>query len=142
MLEINVSVLIQIANFLLLLLLLNIFLYRPIRKILTQRKEEMRSLENRIDGYQNRSEQHEQHIEEGSIRARKEGYLARETLKGEGLEEEKGIVGEAAAQAEETIGAARIEVEAKIAEVRKALDDQIARLSGELAEKILGRSIQ
>ncbi len=47
MLEINNTLIIQIANFLVLLFLLNIILYKPIRKILGQRQEEMRTSEPR-----------------------------------------------------------------------------------------------
>ena len=48
MVEINVSLSFQIANFLVLIWALNRFLYRPIRAILSQRKERIASLENAI----------------------------------------------------------------------------------------------
>ena len=142
MIEINFSLLIQIVNFLLLLFLMNIFLYKPIRRILTRRNEETNSLEGSIADYQNRSDQDENSIKEGLALARKEGYKEKENLKGQGLEAEKGVLQKASSSAEEKIGNAKKELEKRMVEVRKALDDQVASFSEELAEKILGRSIQ
>jgi len=142
MLKIDFSLFIQIANFLLLLLLMNIFLYKPIRKIMTRRNKEINSLEGTIEGYQNRSDQDEEDIAEGMILARKEGHREKETFKAQGLEVEKGVLQKASFSAEEKIGNAKQEIDNKIVDVRKTLEDQVASFSEELAEKILGRSIQ
>ena len=142
MIEINFSLLIQIVNFLLLLFLMNIFLYKPIRKILARRNEETSSLEESIEDYQNRSAQDENSIKEGMVLARKEGYKEKEDLKGQGLETEKEVLQKASSSAEEKIGNAKKELEKRMVDVRKALNDQVASFSEELAEKILGRSIQ
>ena len=142
MLKIDFSLIIQIANFLLLLLLMNIFLYKPIRKIMTRRNKEINSLEGTIEGYKNRSDQDEKDIAEGMILARKEGHREKETFKSQGLEVEKGVLQKASSSAEEKIVTAKQEIDNKIADVRKTLEDQVASFSEELAEKILGRSIQ
>ena len=142
MLSVDSTLFIQIANFLILLVLLNIFLYKPIRGILAKRREEENSLEKSIEGYQIRADENEKGIEEGKVQARKEGASEKEGLKGEGLEKEKGILQEAYSAAEEKIGSARKEMEAKMAEVQRSLEDQVAAFSNELAEKILGRSVQ
>jgi F-type H+-transporting ATPase subunit b len=142
MLNIDGTLIFQIANFLILLFILNLILFKPIRKILSQREEEMNSRRKTIDDYQGRAAQSEKDIEEGKIQARKEGYTIRETLKSQGLEEEKGILQEAGAAVEQKLDAAKKEVEGKVAAARGALEDQIASFSNELAQKILGRSIQ
>jgi F-type H+-transporting ATPase subunit b len=142
MLEINSSVFIQIINFLLLLLILNIILFRPIRQIIKRRKEETLALENGIGDYQGRAREAEEGVEVGRVEARKEGFSTKEGLKEEGLQQEKGILQEAGAAVEAKLDAAKKDMEAKMADVRKALDEQIDGFSGELAEKILGRSIQ
>lgn len=142
MIEIDFSLLVQIINFLLLLLLMNIFLFKPIRKILNRRNEETNSLVGSIEDYQNRSAQDENSIQEGMILARKEGYKEKENLKGQGLDAEKTLLQKANSSAEEKIGKAKKELEQRTVDVRKALDDQVASFSEELAEKILGRSIQ
>ena len=141
MLDINYTLVIQLCNFLLLLFLLNIFLYRPIRRILAQRNEEVNSLQKMIEDYQNSSEQNEKGIEENMIQARKEGFGEKENLRGQGQKEEQGILEEANAKVEEKMGKTKEEMDSKMAAVRKALQDQTAAFSMELAEKILGRTI-
>jgi F-type H+-transporting ATPase subunit b len=121
--------------------LLNIFLYKPIRGILAKRNEAESGLQSSIDDYQSRADENEKGVEEGKVQARKEGASEKESLKGQGLEKEQGIVREAMSAAEEKIGNARKDVDVKIAGVRKSLEEQVSAFSNELAEKILGRSV-
>jgi F0F1-type ATP synthase membrane subunit b/b' len=109
--------------------------------VLAQRNEEFSSLEEMIEGYQNRAQQNEKDIEESTIQTRKEGYMEKEHFKGQGLQEGKGMLLEASSSVEEKIGKAQKEIEAKMTDVRKALGDEAAAFSKELAEKILGRSV-
>ena len=141
MLSVDQTLIIQIANFLILLFLLNIFLYKPIRGILAKRGEEESGLQSSIDDYQSRADENEKGVEEGRVQARKEGAKEKESLKGQGLEKEQGIVRDAMSTAEEKIGNARKDVDAKMADVKKSLEEQVAVFSNELAEKILGRSV-
>ncbi len=142
MLEINFTILLQVITFLLLLFFLNIILFRPIRKILAERNEETGSLQGMIDEFQDRSEENEKGIEESMVQARKEGYVEKENFKGQGLEQEKGILQEANSKVEEKIGIARKEIEKKISDARKVLEGEMTGFSNELAEKILGRGVQ
>jgi len=141
MLQVDQSLLIQIVNFLVLVILLNIFLYRPIRRIIAQRGEEVGSLESAIQEYQGKAEENEKGIQEQMVEARKEGFQVKESLKTEGLEQEKGILQKSGSAVEEKISAARSKIEGELKDVRKTLDDQVAVFSKDLAEKILGRSV-
>ena len=141
MISVDYSLFIQIANFLILLFLLNIILYRPIRKILGNRSDEMNSFQGMIDDFLNRSTQSEKDLEENKGAARNEGFKEKENFKKEGLEEEKGMLQEAIAKADEEVKQAKEEIELKMADVRQSLEDEVALFSKDLAEKILGRSI-
>ncbi|MFO7984404.1 MAG: hypothetical protein R6U38_00955 [Desulfatiglandaceae bacterium] len=142
MLNIDGTLILQIANFLVLLLVLNVILYRPIRRILDQRNKEMSSRESTIESFQETAQKYEQDIEKGMVTARKEGFAKKEALKAEGVEAEKGLLQEAGASVEQKLGVARKDMEGKVTGVRQALEDQISDFSNELAEKILGRSVQ
>jgi len=142
MLQIDQSLLIQVGNFLLLVILLNIFLYRPIRRIIAQRSEEVGSLEHAIREYQEKAEENEKGIQEHMVQARKEGFLVKESLKTEGVEQEKEILQESSSTVEERIAKARNSIDGQLKDVRKILDEQVAVFSKELAEKILGRDVQ
>ncbi len=142
MLQIDNSLLIQIINFLFLLFILNLLLYKPIRTIISKRKEEFSSLEKAIAEYQAKIEEETRLVQESEINARKEGFKEKEALKGKGLEEEKAILEQAMSQAGDKVKRAKEDIEAKMVEVKRALEDQVALFSKELAEKILGRSVQ
>lgn len=142
MLNIDGTLILQIANFLVLLVVLNLILYKPIRTILKKREEEMASRQNMIDDYQGRVRGNEEAIESGMVLARKEGYQEKESLKAQGQEEEKGVLQEAGAAVERKLTAAKQEIETKMTAAREALENEISGFSDELAEKILGRSVQ
>jgi F-type H+-transporting ATPase subunit b len=132
---------IQIANFLLLLLLLNAILYRPIRGIIKRRREEMDTFQNLIQGFESKFTGYTKRIQEGTVEARKEGVKEKESLKKNGMEEEKQMLREAASQASGRMGEARKEMEERVKGVRLSLEKEIALFSKDLAEKVLGRSL-
>jgi len=142
MLEIDVTLFFQIADFLLLLILLNILLYKPVRNIIRQRNEQVSSLQATVEDLSSKAQQEEVALKENVALARKEGFKEKENLKAQGIEEEKSIVQQAMTQAEQKVGAARSEIETTLAEVRKTLEEQVSIFSKELAEKILGRTVQ
>ena len=142
MLKIDYSLFIQIANFLLLLFLLNRILYRPIRRILSERAEQMSTFENTIADLQQKSARDADALEQNMKGARREGFDRKEGLRGEGLEEEKGMIQRASATAGERIDEAKAEIGRHVADVRKALEKDIGAFSQDLAEKILGRNIE
>ncbi len=142
MLKIDISLVYQIINFLFLLFVLNLILYRPIRRIIQKRKQEMDGLEKAIQDYESRAQETAKRIEEGMILARKEGFREKEAIKEQGIEEEKSILADAMAKAGDKVQGAKKEIEAKVEEVRKELEGQIASFSAELVHKILGRTVQ
>lgn len=142
MLKIDISLVYQIINFLFLLFVLNLILYRPIRRIIQKRKQEMDGLEKAIQDYESRAQETAKRIEEGMILARKEGFREKEAIKEQGIEEEKSILADAMAKAGDKVHGAKKGIEAKVEEVRKELEGQIASFSAELVHKILGRTVQ
>lgn len=141
MLYVDKTVFIQVGNFLVLLFLLNRILYRPVRKILGQRGEEMNSLQSAIGDYRTKVEHLTKDLEENLTGARKEGFREKESLKQTGLSEEKDMLHAAASSAGEKIMNAREEIERKAREARDSLEKDLALFAKEVAEKIMGRSI-
>jgi len=135
------TTLVQIANFLFLLFILNIIFYKPIRNILGRRKGEIDSFEKTIKDFQDRLSQATGELDESMAGARKEGFKERESCKNEGLEEEKGMVDEATTSSGDEIAKAKNTIEGEVADVLQSLEKEIAVFSKELATKILGRSV-
>ena len=74
----NSSVFIQIANFLMLLFILNIILYRPIRGILKKRTEEMTSAKNKTEDLLQKADKFSNEYNENLNTTRKEGMSEKE----------------------------------------------------------------
>ncbi len=140
-LEPNATLFIQIANFLLLLFLMNRLVYRPIRNILKARRERMTAFEASIAQFGTQASKNTEALEQGMVLARSEGFQERERCKSEGRDEERVILKQAGAAVEDKIAKARKDLESRMDEVRGLLERQTAVFSKELAEKILGRGV-
>ena len=141
MLEINNTLIIQIVNFLVLLFLLNIILYKPIRKILGQRQEEMSASEGTIADLTDRSSRLNEELEQNTTAARKDGFKEKEDSKNEGRVEEAKMVQNAVESVGEKVTKSREDTERNMAGLRQSLEKEVTLFSQELAEKVLGRSI-
>jgi F-type H+-transporting ATPase subunit b len=135
------TVIIQIANFLFLLFVLNLVFYRPIRRILGRRSEEVRGLQESIGDFREKSDQYSKDLEESYEGARSEGFKEKDKLKQAGAKVEKEILNAAISSAEAKIGKAKEEIDRSITGVRQSLEKELNMFSKELAEKILGRSL-
>ena len=105
MVNVDVSLFIQIVNFIVLIWVLNLVLYKPIRKILIQRKEKVLALQQGAETSLEEARAREAAFDQGIKAARARGLKEKDSFLQEAGEEEKRIVGEinAKAQAEKTI---------------------------------------
>ncbi len=133
---------IQMANFLILLFILNIFLYKPIRGIIEKRNKEINNLGSLIEKMKREVEEREKSIKEMLIQARKEGILQKESLKEEASNYEKELLKETYKKIEEKFIKAKEELEKKLETIRRELQKEVEILSIELAERILGRRLK
>ena len=136
-----ISLSIQIANFLLLIFLLNIIVYRPIRNILGKRKEEMSSAEDLTQTLTQKTAQGSQALEAHITDTRKQGYKERDALKSEGNQEEERLLKDTYSLVQDKIDKARKELEEAKLRARDSLQDEVKGFSVNLVEKILGRGI-
>ena len=131
----------QILNFLVLMWVMNLILYRPIRNMLARRQTEMEGLENSISDYHSQAAQNRLSMEEGAVQAREQGSKEKDSLRAQGAETERIILQETSHLVEEKLKVARKEAEMKLEYVREALQEQVAAFSREVAGRILGRKI-
>jgi F-type H+-transporting ATPase subunit b len=141
MIEINQSLLIQIINVLLLMWLLNVILYKPIRGILKQRGEKLALLEAEAAAAQKGLADKEKDYSERLLAARKEGLDYKNELKLKAQEEEKNLVQAANQKVEGELTQARQKISQQLEAARKSLTGDLSAFSQEIATKILGRTI-
>jgi F-type H+-transporting ATPase subunit b len=141
MINIDQSLIYQIINFLLLLLILNALLYKPIRNILKQRAEKVAGLAAEAQKAQADMIQKEQDYQNRLQQARKEGFEQKNLFKLEGQEEEKRLLQQANQKIEAELTQNRQQIAQQVEEARKKLSGEVTSFSQEIAQKILGRKI-
>ena len=137
----NFTVLIQIANFLILLFVLNIIVYRPIRSIINRRREEISSSEDIALNWRQKADKCSQEFEDNMSETRKQAIAQKENIKDEGIKEERDMLQETYTFVEDNIDKTRKEIQDKITQAKQSLQTELEAFSLELAEKILGRGI-
>jgi F-type H+-transporting ATPase subunit b len=139
--ELNLAFVVQVVNFGILVLVLNIFLYKPIRKVLADRRQV-------IDGAREKAASVDSEVQEkmaqyeARLRDAKNEAAGRrvEALK-QAQAEETSVLEKARKEAAESLGTIRDRVAKEAADARVLLKQQAETLSGDICEKILGRSL-
>ena len=135
------STLIQIVNFVFLIFILNIILYKPIRGVLIQRKEKITGLEEGIEAFEKDAIEKEEAFASGIKDARVNGLKEKEALLATATEEEKKIIEKINKKAQADLTEVKEKI-AKDAEVAKtSLLKEIDGFANAIGEKILGRAV-
>jgi F-type H+-transporting ATPase subunit b len=141
MIDIDWTLYAQIINFLLLVFLLNVVLFRPIRKALRDRQAKLLAQEAEINVLTDQGRSLEDEIKEELAAARRAGAGARETLKQEGAQAEATLLEEVKRQVEMEWATVEKKIKADMAKARKSLQTQTQSFAQLLATKILGREL-
>jgi F-type H+-transporting ATPase subunit b len=139
--ELNLAFFVQLINFGILVLVLNIFLYKPIRKVLADRRQV-------IDGAREKAAAVDLEVQEKmalyEVRLR-DAKAAAADRRAESLKqaqvEETSVLEKARAEATVSLGTIRDRVAKEAADARVLLKQQAELLSVDISEKILGRSL-
>lgn len=140
MINLDLAFVFQLVNFLLLLLVLNVFLYKPIRKILADRDAEISGAKEK-SAVVDKEVQEKMALYEARMREIKSSAAdERGALKKEAQAEETAILEKARNEAAATLSAIKGKVAGEAAAARTLLREQAVSLSSEICEKVLGRS--
>lgn len=135
------SLFIQIVNFLFLIWALNLILYKPIRNILTQRKEKIDSLEHNIETLDTDARERDDAYAAGIKDARARGFKEKEALVQTAAEEEKAIIEKINQKAQADLAEMREKIAKDAETVRATLQKEIDAFANAIGEKILGRTV-
>jgi F-type H+-transporting ATPase subunit b len=136
------TIFIQMITFLALVFILNVLLYKPILSIIERRKKNLDELENEIKLFN-------ESVDKRAVEYEEKLKLA----KANASDLKKAIIKEGADQAKSIIDAVRNEIpilmqefqqkmDKEIQTARQILDSQSRKLSLEIAQKVMGRSVQ
>ena len=141
MINIDGSLFIQIANFLVLIWLMNIVVYRPIRKILIERREKVNGLEEGIETRLKDAQEKDEEFAKGIREARSRGMEKKEALLQEAAAEEKQIIAKINEKAQAEMAEVRSKIADDIDAVRSSLQSQVDDFAQAIGQKILGRTV-
>lgn len=142
MVSLDYSLGIQIVNFLLLIFILNVLLYKPILGMIDRRKIQLEESESEIKRLQESVEQKMAAYEEKLRQAKAAAVEQKNEIIGQGAEEAKTVIEGVRAELPGIMEHFRVQMDGEIAAAKKILTDQSQKLSVEIAEKVLGRSLR
>lgn len=136
------TVWIQLVNFFVMILVLNVLLYKPIMGIIEKRKEQIEESEKEIKELNLTIEQKEARYEEKLRLAKNDALEQKKEIVREGAEAAKGILDAARSEIPRIVEQFEEKVAKEVGEARRVLREQSENIAMEIAEKVMGRSIK
>jgi len=142
MITVDITLVIHIINMVVLMVVLNALLYKPVLGILKKRQEKIDSLNNDVDQFEENARHRQAEVDkkmhEASMRAKKALDGARSEAQAAGAEKLAAIREVAEGEKDKQLS----ELRSQIDTARKELQDNTAGFAQEMAGKILGRSLE
>lgn len=142
MVDINLTLFVQMANFLVLIVILNYLLYKPILAILDKRKDRLDESEGEIKRLNATVEQKAAEYEEKLRLAKQDALDKKGEILKEAADNAKAIIDERRSRIPAMLAEFQGKVGQEVDAARRILKDQSQKISAEIAEKVLGRSLQ
>lgn len=141
MIEVNWTLFLQFANFMILMAVLNALLFKPLRAALQARKETIEGSRAKVldidEQVQAQIARYEAQLQE----ARQQGGQERAVLRKTAQEEEARILGEAKQISAGKLQSIKEQIQAEANTARQALRNETEALAKEIAGKVLGRVV-
>ncbi len=141
MVKIDMSLFIQIANFIILIWAMNKVVYKPIRQMLAKRHEKISGLENIIMSSEENAAAKDQTLNAGIKQAREKGLREKEELEAQARQAETELIEKINEKARNDFEQMREKVVSEANEARQALQGEIDRFADDICSKILGRAV-
>jgi len=141
MIDFNYTLLIQFLNFLVLLFLLNVLLFKPVLKAINKREKTLGSLFDNVDGIKADAVSLDQAYEEGSRERKRPVLEGKEAALVEAQKSSMRLIEVARTELADELVKVKAEIERQNKSIYDALKGEVEKLSTEVAEKILKRSL-
>ena len=141
MIDINVSLLIQLANFIVLLIALNFILFKPIRQIMQEREQGIGSALEDAKTAQHRMQSLLDNYNSSLAEAKQKATTTYNTIYQQGLDAQRDMISAERAKASEMLDKARTEIAEASKTARVDLQREAERLAQDITSKLLGRAV-
>ncbi len=136
----DISAVYQMVNFLVLLFLLNLVLYKPIRNVILERKAKVGTLRSGVERASADLDKQKDDYKNGLRQARGEGLKKKEVFIEEASAQEKEIITRINQKAQANFVQIKAQVAEETEQARKALEAEVEVYAKAIGEKILGRA--
>lgn len=137
MIDLDFTALIQFANFLITMVVLNYLLISPIRKIIRQRKETMDQMQGAVNIAHDSSEAKLSDYNKSLVDYRAKATVAREEIRNQAIAREREITEAAFADTQAKLQKARAEIAAQVEGAMAELKQSVPSMAKEAVNKIL-----
>ncbi len=141
MIDIDKTLLIQIINFLVLLIALNFLLFKPIGRIMREREQGISSAFGDAKAAQERVQGILERYNAALAEAKQKAVSTYNTVYQQGLDAQRDMISAERAKAGELLDKARGEIAAASTAARADLKKEADRLSQDITSKLLGRAV-
>ena len=142
MVSLDYTILIQMANFILLIFILRKLLYVPILGVMNERKERMEESDGEVKRLKQEVEQKFSEYEEKVRLAKLDAMEQRNAIVKEGANLAKSMIDAVRSEIPALMEQLNARITREVDAARAILRSQSRKISLEIAEKVLGRSIQ
>ena len=141
MLDINWTFFAQLGFFLAFMLIVNLFLFRPMRAYLARRRRTIDNLKANAGGSESALAELSAEYTRKLTAARDENLSCRADVRKEALAEQRALIEEAKRQAVLTVDAAEDELAKEVDAARAHLRSELRALTDGITAKVLGRAV-
>jgi len=139
--KLDVAILIQFVNFCVLMAILNVLIYRPLREVLRKRKETITACTGSAEALESQIEEKMGRYQEQLQAAKLKGSQERHEMRQAAAQEEARILGAAHEAASAHVQSIKQKVADEAGAARKVLQGQTEEIAGQIAAKVLGRAL-
>ncbi len=141
MIDLDISLFVEIVAVLILMAILNSMLFKPMRRMLEERDSRLSGLQGDVERFERNAAQLVNDFQKKLADARKAGAQEKEKLKEEGRLEERRLLAEGSKEAEGKKQQLMAEITSAIDAARKDLAAMTEVFANTMVEKVLGRSL-
>ncbi len=138
----DLTLVVQMVIFVALIFILNSLLYKPVLGILERRKKQHEELQNEVKLFRESVDKKVTEYDEKLAKAKASASDLKKEIMNEGVEQAKGMVDAVRAEIPLMTQEFQKKMDKEMQAAREILTGQSRKLSMEIAEKVMGRSVQ
>ncbi|MDY0291143.1 MAG: ATP synthase F0 subunit B [Desulfuromonadaceae bacterium] len=142
MISIDWTILVQFVNFLVLMFILNVLLYRPLRKVMAERQEGIAAKHQRARDLEVSINEKMERYEKQLHEAKAEAAQAAAAIRKEAAKREATILGSAREEANGHLDLIKVQVSKQAEAARNSLKQETQDLAAAIVGKVLGRKVK